>query len=105
MTEFQEGADIVMPVACLRSRRRAAHRAESAACMVVGVDTDWTVSAAEYSDVVLTSVLKNMNVAVFEAIKSVQDGTFAAACMSAHSPITAWVSLMYLALPTNSRWS
>ena len=73
----QEGADIVMPVAGPAGLGGAAYCAESGACMVVGVDTDWTVSASEYSDVVLTSVLKNMNVAVFEAIKSVQDGTFA----------------------------
>jgi basic membrane protein A len=44
--------------------------------MIVGVDTDWTISASEYSDFVLTSVLKNMNVAVFDAIKAAQGGTF-----------------------------
>lgn len=73
----QEGADIVMPVAGPAGLGGAAYCAESGSCMVVGVDTDWTVSASEYSDVILTSVLKNMNVAVFEAIKSLQDGTFA----------------------------
>jgi basic membrane protein A len=45
--------------------------------MIIGVDTDWTVSASEYSSVVLTSVLKNMNVAVFEAVKAVKEETFA----------------------------
>jgi basic membrane protein A len=73
----QEGADIVMPVAGPAGLGGAAYCAESGSCMVVGVDTDWTVSAPEYSDVILTSVLKNMNVAVFEAVKAVQDGTFA----------------------------
>jgi basic membrane protein A len=73
----QEGADIVMPVAGPAGLGGAAYCQESGSCMVVGVDTDWTVSASEYSDVILTSVLKNMNVAVFEAIKTVQDGTFA----------------------------
>jgi basic membrane protein A and related proteins len=73
----QEGADVVMPVAGPAGLGGAAYCAESGSCMVVGVDTDWTVSASEYTDVVLTSVLKNMNVAVFEAIKSVQDETFA----------------------------
>ncbi len=43
---------------------------------IIGVDTDWTVSASEYSDVTLTSVLKMMDVAVFDAIKAAQDGTF-----------------------------
>lgn len=73
----QEGADIVMPVAGPAGLGGAAYCAESGSCMVIGVDTDWTVSASEYSDVILTSVLKNMNVAVFEAVKTVQDGTFA----------------------------
>ncbi len=73
----QEGADIVMPVAGPAGLGGAAYCAESGSCMVIGVDTDWTISASEYTDVILTSVLKNMNVAVFEAIKSVQDGTFA----------------------------
>jgi basic membrane protein A len=73
----QEGADIVMPVAGPAGLGGAAYCAESGSCMVIGVDTDWTVSASEYSSVVLTSVLKNMNVAVFEAVKAVQDETFA----------------------------
>jgi len=73
----QEGADIVMPVAGPAGLGGAAYCQESGSCMIVGVDTDWTVSSPEYKDVILTSVLKNMNVAVFEAIKTVQDGTFA----------------------------
>ena len=72
----QEGADIVMPVAGPAGLGGAAYCAEAGSCMVIGVDTDWTVSASEYSDVILTSVLKNMNVAVFEAIKAQSEGTF-----------------------------
>ena len=44
---------------------------------IIGVDTDWTVSAPEFADVVLTSILKNMDVAVFEASSQVVNGTFA----------------------------
>ncbi len=73
----QEGADVVMPVAGPAGLGGAAYCQESGSCMIIGVDTDWTVSASEYSSVILTSVLKNMNVAVFEAVKQVQDGTFA----------------------------
>ncbi|MGB8984758.1 MAG: BMP family ABC transporter substrate-binding protein [Anaerolineales bacterium] len=72
----QEGADIVMPVAGPVGLGSAAYCKESGACKIVGVDTDWTVSASEYTDVILTSVLKNMNVAVFEAIKAAKEGTF-----------------------------
>ena len=73
----QEGADIVMPVAGPAGLGGAAYCAESGSCMVIGVDTDWTVSASEYTDIILTSVLKNMNVAVYDTVKAVQDGTFA----------------------------
>ena len=72
----QEGADIIMPVAGPVGLGSAAYCKETSSCMIVGVDTDWTVSASEYSDVILTSVLKNMNVAVFDAIKAAKDGTF-----------------------------
>jgi basic membrane protein A len=72
----QEGADIVMPVAGPVGLGSAAYCKESGACKIVGVDTDWTVSASEYTDVILTSVLKNMDVAVFDAVKAAQDGTF-----------------------------
>jgi basic membrane protein A and related proteins len=72
----QEGADIIMPVAGPVGLGSAAYCKETGSCMIVGVDTDWTVSASEYSDVILTSVLKNMNVAVFEAVKAAKDGTF-----------------------------
>ncbi|MBI5298120.1 MAG: BMP family ABC transporter substrate-binding protein [Chloroflexi bacterium] len=72
----QEGADIVMPVAGPVGLGSAAYCKESGSCMVIGVDNDWTVSAAEYKDIVLTSVLKNTNVAVYDAIKMIVDGTF-----------------------------
>ena len=73
----EEGADIIMPVAGPVGLGSAAYCIETGSCWIVGVDTDWTVSASEYTDVILTSVLKNMNVAVFNATKAAQDGTFA----------------------------
>lgn len=72
----QEGADIIMPVAGPVGLGSAAYCLETGSCKIVGVDTDWTVSASEYTDVILTSVLKNMDVAVFEATKAAVDGTF-----------------------------
>ena len=44
--------------------------------MMIGVDTDWYISAPEYKEVYLTSILKNMDVAVFEAVKAVVEGRF-----------------------------
>ena len=72
----EEGADIIMPVAGPVGLGSAAYCKETGSCWIVGVDTDWTVSASEYSDVILTSVLKNMDVAVFNAVKAAKDGTF-----------------------------
>lgn len=44
--------------------------------MLIGVDTDWYISAPEFKEVYLTSVVKNMHVAVFDACKAVATGAF-----------------------------
>jgi basic membrane protein A len=72
---FDEGADIVLPVAGPVGLGSAA-AAQERGMMLIGVDTDWYVSAPEYRNVELTSIMKNMDVAVFNASKAVQDGTF-----------------------------
>lgn len=72
---MDEGADIILPVAGPVGLGTAAAVKERGA-MMIGVDTDWYISAPEYKDVYLTSVLKNMDVAVFQAVKMVVDGTF-----------------------------
>ena len=72
---MDEGADIILPVAGPVGLGTAAAVKERGA-MMIGVDTDWYISAPEYKDVYLTSVLKNMDVAVFEAVKSVVEGKF-----------------------------
>jgi peptide/nickel transport system substrate-binding protein len=71
-----EGADIIMPVAGPVGLGTAAAVQENPGTMLIGVDTDWCVSAAEYCDVTLTSVLKNMDVAVRDAINAGMEGTF-----------------------------
>jgi basic membrane protein A and related proteins len=73
----QEGADIILPVAGPVGLGSAAYCQESGACKIIGVDTDWTVSSPEYTDIILTSILKNMNVAVYDAVKAQAEGTFA----------------------------
>jgi basic membrane protein A len=74
---MDEGADIIMPVAGPVGLGTAAAVQERGNAWIVGVDTDWTVSAPDYADVVLTSVLKNMDVAVYGQIEAVVNGTFA----------------------------
>jgi len=64
-----EGADVIMPVAGPVGLGSAQAVLEAGNAWIVGVDTDWTVSAEVYKDVVLTSVLKNMDIAIFDTIK------------------------------------
>lgn len=73
---MQEGADIIMPVAGPVGLGSAAVCKETGKCTIIGVDTDMYVSAPEYKEVVLTSVMKKIDVAVFSTIKDVVDGKF-----------------------------
>jgi basic membrane protein A len=74
---ISEGADIILPVAGPVGLGAAAAAQDAGNVMLVWVDTDGCVSAADYCSLFLTSVMKNMDVAVFDSVKSVVDGTFA----------------------------
>ena len=73
-----EGADIVMPVAGPVGLGSAALASELGTdkLMIIGVDSDQYESDTANQAVYLTSVLKNMDVTTFNAIKAVADGTF-----------------------------
>jgi len=73
----QEGADIIMPVAGPVGLGSMAYCKETGSCKIIGVDVDQTVLAPEYTDIILTSVLKNVNNAVYDATKAAVGGTFA----------------------------
>jgi basic membrane protein A len=73
---MQEGADIIMPVAGPVGLGSAAVCKESGNCKIIGVDADWFETASEYKEVILTSVLKKIDVAVFNTAKDVLDGKF-----------------------------
>ncbi|MBN1483974.1 MAG: BMP family ABC transporter substrate-binding protein [Chloroflexia bacterium] len=72
---MDEGADIIVPVAGPVGLGSAAACKERGT-MLIGVDTDWYVSAPEYKEVYLTSILKNMDVAVYDTIADVIEDTF-----------------------------
>jgi basic membrane protein A len=72
-----EGADVIMPVAGPVGLGSAQAIKEHGDAWIIGVDTDWTVSAPEHKDIVLTSVLKNMDVAIFDTIKLASSKDFA----------------------------
>jgi basic membrane protein A len=73
---IDEGADIILPVAGPVGLGAAA-AAEEAGAKMIWVDTDGCVSAAEYCPLFLTSIMKNMNTAVFDTMGEVVDGSFA----------------------------
>jgi basic membrane protein A len=74
---ISEGADIILPVAGPVGLGAAAAAQDAGGVNLVWVDTDGCVSASEYCSLFLTSVMKNMNTAVFDQIKAVVDGDFA----------------------------
>jgi basic membrane protein A len=76
---IQEGADIIVPVAGPVGLGAAAavQEAKAQGVMLIGVDTDQFVSAPEYGDVTLTSIMKRIDNAVLASVKAVADGTFA----------------------------
>ena len=74
---IDEGADIIMPVAGPVGEGTAAAVKERGNAWVIGVDADWYETVPDYKDIVLTSVLKNMNITTKGAIQAAMEGTFA----------------------------
>ncbi len=70
-----QGADVIMPVAGPVGFGAAAAAKEHEGVMIVGVDTDWYESS-DYGDVTLTSVMKSIDAAVYDTIKSGADDEF-----------------------------
>ena len=73
--EITQGADIIFPVAG-PAGLGALDAVQDQGLQAIWVDTDGCESAAEYCDVLLTSVMKGMDVAVEDAIKASVEGTF-----------------------------
>ncbi len=72
----EEGADVILPVAGPVGEGTAALASEIGNLWVVGVDADWTLTLPQYEDVILTSVLKGLDVAVSSVIQDVAEGNF-----------------------------
>jgi len=71
-----ENADVILPVAGPVGLGTAALAQELGDRWVIGVDADWFVTAPEYEDVILTSVLKGLDVAVYTAVEDVASASF-----------------------------
>jgi basic membrane protein A len=73
---MDEGADIIMPVAGPVGLGTAAAAQERGGVYIIGVDSDWTQTSPEFTPILLTSVLKNMDITTFNAIEAVLNDTF-----------------------------
>jgi basic membrane protein A and related proteins len=73
---LNEDVDIIMPVAGPVGLGSAAAIQDAGQGSMVWVDTDGCVSVEEYCDLFLTSVMKNMDVAVFTAIEEALNDEF-----------------------------
>jgi len=74
---MDEGADIIMPVAGPVGLGTAAAAMERGNVYIIGVDSDWYLTAPNYASIILTSVMKYMDATTVQAIKAVQDEAFA----------------------------
>ncbi len=73
---MNEGVDIILPVCGGVGSATAAYMQEQGKGYVIGVDQDWTQTYPEYSDHILASVTKLVNVHVYDAIKRVVTNTW-----------------------------
>jgi len=72
---LQEGADVILPVGGPIGGGAYAALQESAAVDYgIGVDVDWVQTAPQYKDVLLTSVLKKIDVSVAAAVERAFNG-------------------------------
>ncbi len=73
---MDEGADIIVPVAGPVGLGAAAAVKARGNAYIIGVDSDWFLTAPDYTDITLTSIMKLMDVTTFQVIKSAYEGTF-----------------------------
>jgi basic membrane protein A len=73
-TFMDNGADIVLPVAGNVGTGSAAVMQERGSGYIFGVDQDWTLTNPQYSAQILGSVLKKMDVPVYETVKTMTEG-------------------------------
>lgn len=74
---LDQGADIILPVAGTNVGPGAAYAVQAHGdAFIIGVDTDWTLTNAEFTDIILTSILKNYDASVVQAVQSIEENTF-----------------------------
>lgn len=73
---IDEGADVVLPVAGLTGNGAFTAAKAAGNVLAIGVDVDQCKTVPDACPILLTSVVKNMDVAVFDTIKDMQTGAF-----------------------------
>jgi WD40 repeat protein/basic membrane lipoprotein Med (substrate-binding protein (PBP1-ABC) superfamily)/transcriptional regulator with XRE-family HTH domain len=74
---LDQGADVIFPVAGTNVGPGAAYAVKShGEAYIIGVDTDWVITDSEFANIILTSVMKNYDVSVVQAVHAIADGTF-----------------------------
>mgnify|MGYP003573255192 CR=1 FL=1 len=76
ITMIDEGVDILLGVGGPIGLGSGAAAQERGDVWIIGVDADWSQTAPEYADVILTSILKKVDVGVFNTIKAASEGNF-----------------------------
>ncbi|MEX0592998.1 MAG: BMP family ABC transporter substrate-binding protein [Nitriliruptoraceae bacterium] len=73
---LQAGADIILPVAGPVGRGSLTAIEDFGSGLVIWVDTDGTMTVPQQASLLLTSIMKNMDVAVFESVQGAFEGSF-----------------------------
>ncbi len=73
---MDEGADVILPVAGPVGEGTAAAALERGDVYIIGVDADWYNTVPDFKEIILSSVLKNMDVTTKESIRMVLDDEF-----------------------------
>ena len=72
---LQEGADVILPVGGpIGGGTFAAIEEQAADAVGLGVDVDWTESAPQFTELLLTSVIKRIDNSVYQAIERALNG-------------------------------
>ncbi len=92
-----QGADVIFPVAgavgfgAVNAVKVSSTAAEKK--WVIGVDSDWMLPPLRYTDVALTSVMKNLDTSVLNAVKAIIDGQFVGGATKVSTLVDDGVSL------------
>ena len=75
---LSQGADVILPVGGpLYQGGAEAVRAAGNSAVILGVDSDLAKADEQYADIILVSIMKGLDVTVYDAIQQAVDGKFA----------------------------